>query len=84
MSQTIIPDLAGAEDVSPTIRRGHLHHRLIAPAEEETGWAPYHGKRVCVSRAGRVRDRHEYLHDSPRGPRCIFCDVIRHSEPLDR
>jgi hypothetical protein len=45
-------------------------------------FAPAPRKCKCVSRSGRKRQHHEYLHESPRGARCVWCDRLRPWEPL--
>jgi hypothetical protein len=34
------------------------------------------GRYACTSRSGRKRKHHEYLHESPAGLRCVFCDSL--------
>ena len=45
-------------------------------------FAPAPKRCECVSRSGRKREHHAYLHESPRGLRCAFCDRLRPWEPL--
>ena len=45
-------------------------------------FAPAPRKCVCVSRAGRKRRHHSYVHESRAGVRCAFCDRIRPFDPL--
>jgi hypothetical protein len=45
-------------------------------------FAPAPHKCECVSRAGRKRRHHSYVHESRAGVRCAFCDRIRPFDPL--
>ena len=45
-------------------------------------FAPAPKRCVCVSRAGRKREHHSYVHESRAGLRCAFCDRLRPWEPL--
>ena len=45
-------------------------------------YAPAPKRCECVSRAGRKRRHHSYVHESRAGLRCAFCDRLRPWEPL--
>ena len=45
-------------------------------------YAPAPKRCECVSRSGRKRQHHSYLHESRAGLRCAFCDRLRPWEPL--
>jgi len=78
------PALSPARDESEPIRRGPLRAQS-APYDEShtpTGFAPVRFTAHCVDRAGFKRRVHEYLHESPEGTRCIYCDPLRPWEPL--
>jgi len=75
-------------------RRGSGGPRASARPQSEQGadslerprscdcYAPAPKRCVCVSRSGRKREHHAYLHESPQGTRCAFCDRLRPWEPL--
>lgn len=50
-------------------------HRKVplygVPRISEYTFAPFHGKHVCKSRAGRWRDAHDYIDGI-----CFYCDRL--------
>ena len=48
----------------------HTRHTRIGRSEDEVGFAPFKGSRVCQSRAGRWREAHEWDGSGV----CVFCD----------
>lgn len=75
---------AVAEVLTPT-RHRHLSPTQIRWSDPDPAcdcYAPAPQRCECVSRAGRRRLHHAYLHESPAGLRCAFCDRLRAREPL--
>lgn len=67
-------------------RRGHTRQTACPWADPAQGdqYAPAPCRCKCKSRTGYRRRQHEYLHESPKGTRCIFCGVLLGAERFPR
>ena len=65
-------------------KRGHLHRTPCPWADPGPldSFAPAPCKCRCKDKAGYMRREHEYLHQSPTGPRCVWCSSVQRMEPL--
>ena len=75
--------LSPAEDLSEAIRRGRTHSRSVPYLEHEAPdhYAPVKWYAACIDGTGYRRRRHEWLHESPAGTRCIWCGRLRLYDP---
>jgi len=77
--------LGAVAEVREPVRGRHLSKVQIRWSDPDPScdcYAPAPRKCVCVSRAGRKREHHAYLHESPQGTRCVWCSRLRPWEPL--
>lgn len=72
-ARSYLPGMADNDTAAPFLLAlpGRVQFRCRIPRSSEiTGFAPATG--VCTSRAGRIRERHEWDSD---GAVCCFCDA---------
>ena len=81
---TSTSSLAQETSVVQPARHRHLSQTRIGWSDPDPCdcYAPAPKRCECVSRAGRLRRHHEYLHESREGTRCVWCSTLRTWEPL--
>lgn len=74
----------GQDQVQLQGRRGHMHRTPCPWADPlpTDAYAPLPCKCKCRDGNSYMRRQHEYLHESPKGTRCIWCGRLRAWEPL--